>query len=173
MEIERQWLVDVPVVSNWDERVTDIHKIEQSYLQLEPEIRVRKRNIEMPNRRILALADHYYLTFKSNGDLSRIEVEKEISEDEYKELLQLFKVTQEPINKLQYIMTVNDIITGKSYKAELNIVDEGTKNEFSYIEIEFNSEEEAKSFTAPDWFGKEVTYDSDYKMKNIWKRTRL
>lgn len=25
----------------------------------------------------------------------------------------------------------------------------------------------------PDWFGKEVTYDGYYKMKNFWNRTRL
>lgn len=174
MEIERQWLVDVPIIPNKDdERVTDMHRMEQSYLQLEPEIRVRKKHTELSNRREIALVDRYYLTFKSNGGLSRIEVEKEITDREYEELLRLFSVTQTPINKLQYVMTVKDAETGGDYKAELNFVDKGTANEFVYVEVEFSSEKEAKAFKAPVWFGKEVTYDSSYKMKNIWKKTRL
>ncbi|WP_315078608.1 hypothetical protein [uncultured Clostridium sp.] len=31
----------------------------------------------------------------------------------------------------------------------------------------------AKKFTPPTWFGKDVTNDKSYKMKNYWKRTRL
>ena len=49
----------------------------------------------------------------------------------------------------------------------------GKCTEFFYGEIEFNSVEEADAFTAPDWFGEEVTSDPQYRMSNFWERTRL
>ena len=54
----------------------------------------------------------------------------------------------------------------------LCVLDEGTDHSFIYGEIEFKSEEDAKKFEAPVWFGKEVTYDEYYKMRNYWKRCR-
>ena len=58
------------------------------------------------------------------------------------------------------------------YELTLGRVDSGKDTEFCYGEIEFESKEEAESFKAPEWFGKEVTEDKNFKMSNYWKRTR-
>ena len=71
------------------------------------------------------------------------------------------------INKFYYTIPINN------YVLTVGMVDKDTINEFCYGEIEFKDEQEANNFIAPKWFGKEVTYDKSYKMKNYWKRTRL
>lgn len=74
----------------------------------------------------------------------------------------------------------DDFITKHFYRYVVNrheltlgAADIGKPTEFFYGEIEFNSVEEADAFTAPDWFGEEVTSDPQYRMSNFWERTRL
>ena len=162
MEIERQWLFDINKVP---ERFRfGCKDMEQSYLNLEPEVRLRKETL----RSIFESDPTYWITIKGNGDLSREEINKEITKEEYEALKRIGNITEDKvIRKIHW-----ETYIGK-YKLELNIVDKGTENEFCYGEIEFASEEEALAFEPLDWFGKEVTYDNSYKMKNYWKRTRL
>ena len=162
MEIERKWLVNKGVKHGL--RVKCKYVANQFYLSVEPEVRVRS---------VLNTVEGEYgfcecrLTIKGKGDLSRQEIEYRMSIDEFRQLLEIGHVKDcEIINK-----KCMDLEYG-NYTIEFSTVDEGTPYEFSYVEIEFNSEEEAKAFVAPDWFGKEVTYDSRYKMKNYWKLTR-
>ena len=58
------------------------------------------------------------------------------------------------------------------WELEVALVDAGTEWEFYYAEIEFPTEQDAKDFVVPAYFGEEITYNKDYKMKNFWKRTR-
>lgn len=58
------------------------------------------------------------------------------------------------------------------YELTVGVVDAGADHEFCYGEIEFLNEAEAKKFKAPEWFGRDVTDDPYFKMKNYWKRTR-
>ena len=162
MEIERQWLFDIDKVPK---RFCFCHKdMEQSYLNLEPEVRLRKETSKL----IFESNIIYWITIKGNGDLSREEINKEITKEEYEALKRIGNITEDKIiRKIHW-----ETYIGK-YKLELNIVDKGTENEFCYGEIEFASEEGALAFEPLDWFGKEVTYDNSYKMKNYWKRTRL
>ena len=60
-----------------------------------------------------------------------------------------------------------------NWELEVSLVDPGTEWEFYYGEIEFPSEEAANAFEIPEFLGREITYDSYYKMKNFWKRTRI
>ena len=62
MEIERKLLIkEIPDLTN-----TVYTEITQGYLSFDPEIRIRKDS------------DKYYITQKSNGDIAREEIEKEI-----------------------------------------------------------------------------------------------
>lgn len=161
MEIERQWLFDI---DKMPERFCFCHKdMEQSYLNLEPEVRLRKET----SKSIFESDTTYWITIKGNGDLSREEINKQITKEEYEALKRIGNITEDKVIKKIHLETY----IGK-YKLELNIVDKDTENEFCYGEIEFASEEEALAFEPLDWFGEEVTYDNSYKMKNYWKRTR-
>ena len=40
-------------------------------------------------------------------------------------------------------------------------------NNLKIVEVEFESEKEANNFKPPKWFGKEVTYNLEYKNKNL------
>ena len=166
MEIERQWLFDINKVP---ERFCFCHKdMEQSYLSLEPEVRLRKETPNLIFELVLKSDPTYWITIKGNGDLSREEINKEITKEEYEALKRIGNITEDKVIKKIHWETYID-----QYKLELNIVDKGTENEFCYGEIEFGSEEEALAFEPLDYFGEEVTYDNSYKMKNYWKRTRL
>jgi len=132
----------------------------QSYISINPEVRIRKRiNLSLFGNEESV---NYKLCFKSDGDLSREEVEVDITEDKYYNLLHM--ISGEPIKKEYRQFNIYD-----TYIAECSIVD----NDWMYAEVEFNSEEDANNFIPPDWFGEEVTYDKNYKMKNYWKQTRL
>ena len=166
MEIERQWLFDIdkaPMHSCFAYK-----DMEQSYLSLEPEVRLRKETPNLVFELAFETCTTYWITIKGNGDLSREEINKEITKEEYKALKRIGNITEDKVIRKIHWETYID-----QYKLELNIVDKGTENEFCYGEIEFGSEEEALAFEPLDWFGKEVTYDNSYKMKNYWKRTRL
>ena len=161
MEIERQWLFDIDKMP--EQFRFGCKDMEQSYLNLEPEVRLRKETSKL----IFESNIIYWITIKGNGDLSREEINKEITKEEYEALKRIGNITEDKIiRKIHW-----ETYIGK-YKLELNIVDKGTENEFCYGEIEFSSEEEALAFEPLNWFGKEVTYDNSYKMKNYWKRTR-
>ena len=162
MEIERQWLFNIDKVPMHS--CFAYKDMEQSYLSLEPEVRLRKETLKS----IFEPDITYWITIKGNGDLTREEINKQITKEEYEALKRIGNITEDKvIRKIHW-----ETYIGK-YKLELNIVDKGTENEFCYGEIEFASEEEALAFEPLDWFGKEVTYDNSYKMKNYWKRTRL
>ena len=172
MEIERQWLFDIDKVPNINK--VPMHScfaykdMEQSYLNLEPEVRLRKETSKPIFELAFETYTIYWITIKGNGDLSREEINKEITKEEYEALKRIGNITEDKVIKKIHWETYID-----QYKLELNIVDKGTENEFCYGEIEFASEEGALAFEPLDWFGKEVTYDNSYKMKNYWKRTRL
>ena len=166
MEIERQWLFDIDKVPMHS--CFGYKDMEQSYLSLEPEVRLRKETSKLISELVLKSDPTYWITIKGNGDLSREEINKEITKEEYEALKRIGSITEDKvIRKIHW-----ETYIGK-YKLELNIVDKGTENEFCYGEIEFSSEEEALAFEPLDYFGEEVTYDNSYKMKNYWKRTRL
>ena len=60
------------------------------------------------------------------------------------------------LTKTRYLIPIDDGLT-----AELDIF-EGRFAGLILVEVEFDSVEQAESFTPPAWFGKEVTYDKRY-----------
>ncbi len=139
MEIERKFLIKkIPFdLSDFKKR-----EIEQAYLCTEPVVRVRKDN------------DDYYLTYKSKGLMTREEYNLPLTPEGYSHLLA--KADGIIITKTRYeIPEKNDLII------ELDIF-KGAYDGLLLAEVEFQSEEEALSYTPPEWFGEDVTNDGHY-----------
>lgn len=161
MEIEKKWLFN----SHLDPKnlggavVLETYMYGQGYLTIDDhsEVRIRFKIVDGDCT--------YMLCIKSKGDLSRIEIEKELTEEEFDQLNSL----------IPYDLIINEGFNydiGGGHILAICRTDVN-REEFVYGEIEFDSVEEAEAFVAPDWFGKEVTKDSSYKMSNYWIRTRI
>ena len=156
LEIERKFLMKgfpsgLPMIRHID--------MEQGYLSVEPEVRIH-RAIDMNTG-----AAECWLTLKSEGELVRNEHKTRIDEDFYFDAADFLNVSM--IQK-EY----------RSYKLgpwvlEVAHVDPGTPHAFFYAEIEFPTERDARDFEVPEYLGKEITFEEEYKMKNYWKATRL
>ena len=155
LEIERKFLMEgfpteLPCIREIE--------IEQGYLSIEPEVRIHKATDRKSGKQ------DFRLTVKGNGILTRTEIKTDIAESFYTEAVQMLA---QPMIKKEYKSYAYE-----KYILEVCYVDAEMESAFFYGEIEFSSEEEAKNFQKPDFFGKEVTVEEDYKMKNYWKRTR-
>lgn len=144
-EIERKFLVTNDVAMDYLNRSRKgefIYKeIEQAYLTTNPVIRVRRTD------------DKYSMTYKGEGLMSREEYNLPLTKDAYETLAS--KADGNVIKKIRII------IPYEKYTIELDVF----KAPFDYIrmaEVEFESIDEANTFTSPDWFIKEVTNDTNY-----------
>jgi len=146
MEIERKYLCNkLPNNFNNFKRL----KISQGYICSEPTIRIRKLN------------NSYFLTIKSKGEVSREELELEISQIEYNNLCE--KVENNFVNKYRYLIPIENNLV-----AELDIYLDELKGLIT-IEVEFDSIEECNEFIPPDWFGEDISYKNEYKNVNLAK----
>ncbi len=138
MEIERKFLVDsLPEgLERYPRR-----RIEQGYLCTKPAIRVRRKD------------EAYFLTYKGEGLLSREEHEMPLTGEAYRHLLP--KADGAVIRKDRYELPFGERVI------ELDVF-EPPFAPLTVAEVEFPTEEEAKAFTPPAWFGREVTYDPAY-----------
>lgn len=139
MEIERKFLIDT-LPENLEQYPCRI--LEQGYLNTNPVVRIRKDN------------EHYELTYKSSGMLSRMEYNLPLNEESYQHLRQ--KVDGNLIQKKRYMIPLEPDLT-----IELDIF-EGFLAPLIMAEVEFTSEEQANAFLPPDWFSKDVTFDPQY-----------
>ena len=140
MEIERQFLVPAlpPLPSQYE-------VIRQGYVALLPEIRIRQVG-----------DSHFALTVKRGSGLVREEWETKISRQEFDSLAaQLYPGTC-IIEKHRYHLPL-----GSKLAAELH-VHKGHLAGLDYVEVEFDSVEEAAAFDPPAWFGREVTEDARF-----------
>lgn len=139
MEIERKYLIHkLP-----DHLEAYPHRtLEQAYLCTEPVVRVRRD------------ADDYILTYKSKGLMMR----EEHNPSSYRGSLlpSARKGDGRIITKERYCIPYEDHLT-----IELDVF-AGDLSPLLLAEVEFSSEEEANSFTPPDWFGEDVTFSSKY-----------
>ena len=146
MEIEKKYLVDLfkipfPLDS------FDVRLIEQGYLCTEPVIRIRRDN------------DKYELTYKSKGLMTREEYNMPLTEDSYRHLIS--KIDGRLIQKKRYM-----IPSKNNLMIELDVF-EGDLAPLVLAEIEFPDEETADNFTAPEWFGDDVTFSGKYHNNNL------
>lgn len=124
--------------------------IRQGYVAIDPEagneVRVRQ-------------SDHQYiLTIKSKGDLERLEVENELSKEDFEEL---WKVTngRSLMKRRYYLPFQNWMIEIDQYKGIL----EG----LWVAEIEFDDITESNLFNTPAWMDREVTFDKRFKNQSL------
>ena len=141
MEIERKFLIKKEQLPK-DLANCSFHKIEQGYLCTDPVVRIRRQD------------DEYYLTYKSKGLLSREEYNLPLTATSYAHLLT--KADGNIITKKRYVIPL-----AGGLRAELDLF-EGTFDGLRIVEVEFPTEKDANAFTAPAWFGEEVTFSSAY-----------
>ena len=138
MEIERKYLLK-KLPDNVD---TYRHRhLEQGYLCTAPVVRIRKDD------------DRYELTYKSGGMMVRQEYNLLLTKDSYEHLKN--KIDGRLISKKRYM------IPYEKYMIELDVF-ENDLAPLVLAEVEFETEEEANSFTPPEWFGKDVTLSNAY-----------
>ena len=138
MEIERKYLLK-KLPDNLD---TYRHRhLEQGYLCTAPVVRIRKDD------------DRYELTYKSGGMMVRQEYNLLLTKDSYEHLKK--KIDGRLISKKRYM------IPYEKYMIELDVF-ENDLAPLVLAEVEFETEEEANTFTPPEWFGKDVTYSKEY-----------
>lgn len=146
VEIERKWKPDALPEAALSCPYTEI---EQGYLCRSPVVRVRKDG------------EAYYLTYKGEGLLKREEYNLPLTKAAYETLIG--KSEGRLIQKRRYRMPVvfGSSLEKRRYTAEIDVFS-GELTGLFLVEVEFPSEEEACAFTAPSWFGREVTEDPAY-----------
>lgn len=167
MEIERKWMV-----KDWPQESASLPLVgeqlmRQGYITVCPTVRIREE-AEKGGK------TEYILCFKSAasaGGLSRKEIEFPISPDQFAQLEDLIGFPLIPKLRRCYRLTDGLIL-------EVNLVDQGMKTEFMYAEIEYTSEEQARSWDPAD-FGlaqylcDDVTDQPGRTMGAYWQATRL
>jgi adenylate cyclase len=144
MEVERKFLVGrLPDVAG-----ADSDDIEQGYLAIgsEGEVRVRRKG------------EMLLLTAKRGSGLSRQEAEVEIDRESFDVLWSLTEGRR--LAKRRYVVPLGEL------RIELDVY-RGDLEGMIVAEIEFASEEDAKAFDPPDWFGEEVTGDHRYMNETL------
>ena len=144
-EIERKWLVhDLP-------ELEELHRdqIVQGYLAISSdgvEVRIRRKG------------DKCFETVKTQGGLTRDEIEVKISQDQFRILWPATKWRR--LEKTRYVLQWN------GYQLELDVY-RGALVGLVIAELEFTSVQESKQFSPPPWFGEEVTEDQRYKNRSL------
>ena len=146
MEIERKYLIE-----HLPEEMDGFayHEIEQGYLGREPVVRIRRQDQE------------WILTYKSKGLMVREEYNLPLTQEAYLHLRE--KIDGILISKTRYCIPLEG-----GLMAELDVF-HGAHKGLMLVEVEFSSQEEAEKFTAPDWFGEEVTFSTRYHNSNLSK----
>lgn len=155
LEIEKKFLIKMPNLK-WIEENTNckIAEISQTYLGFKKNgygDRVRKMTID-------GITKYFYTSKKSLSDMTRIELEKEITEKEYLEHLQE-ENARRTLFKTRYMVYLNQL------KYEIDIYPFWKKT--AILEIELKSEEE--SYTIPDFIEVigDVTGNRDYSNSSL------
>ncbi|MFW5960325.1 MAG: CYTH domain-containing protein [Chitinivibrionales bacterium] len=145
-EVERQFFVSF--IPEGLLKYNPCYKLKQGYLAIED-----KREV-----RIRAKQENFSLTVKTGDGIKRTEREIELTPDDFTWLW--------PLTKGRRIVKTRYNIPFEQYTIELDIYEENLSG-FVSAEVEFPSESESNEFIPPEWFGKEVTWDSRFKNKNI------
>ena len=147
MEIERKFLIS-SIPDNLSQY--KCREIEQGYLSTHPVVRVRKDNTD------------YYLTYKGSGLMVKEEYNLPLTKESYEHLIK--KADGNVITKKRY-----EIPDGQGNTIELDLF-EGVFAGTVIAEVEFDSEDAANSYIAPEWFIQDVTADTAYHNSNMSKK---
>ena len=145
IEIERKYLVDLAKLP-FSLDSLNVRIIEQGYLCTAPVVRIRRDN------------DKYELTYKSGGMMKRREENLPLNKEAYEHLKE--KVDGRLICKKRYMIPLKSPINPE-LMIELDVF-EGELAPLVLAEVEFQDEETANTFIAPEWFGEDVTFCGKY-----------
>lgn len=157
LEIERKFLlpeISSLLIEEGTIQVQSEQRIEQTYLAID-------ENQEIRVRRIVDLATDkvsYTHTFKLGNGLSREEIEYSISEGIYEQIVQAFRLV--PLTKNR--------ITAE-WDGRVVEIDSYDQIKLTVLEVEFDSEEAANAFVAPEWFGRDISSERQYSNKKVWR----
>lgn len=141
-EIERKFRVrEVPATLGDDDGDGDGTHLRQAYLAVDGEIEVRVRD----------RGDEQELGIKGGSGMERTEVEVGIDAATFDTLWDLAPGRR--IDKTRYRVPLGD------HTAEVDVY-AGTLEGLVVVEVEFASRDAAEAFTAPAWFGDELTGDA-------------
>jgi len=149
MEVERKFLL-AELGTELGEPVT----IRQGYVAVDGTVSVRLR--DNGTERIL--------TVKGGSGRARAEVECDLTSEDFDELWPLTQGRR--LEKRRHRVPLDGGLT-----AEVDLYD-GALAGLAVVEVEFRSEESCEAFTAPDWFGPEVTDDDRYSNAALATRGR-
>ncbi len=139
MEIEKKYLLkEVPKLEEYP-----CHRIEQAYLCTKPVVRIRRED------------ENYYMTYKGGGMMSREEYNLPLTAESYAHLKK--KADGNVISKRRYLIPLEM----EDLTAEVDVF-EPPFAPLILAEVEFQTEEQANAFEAPEWFGQDVTFDGRY-----------
>ena len=96
-----------------------------------------------PVVRVRRSNDSYYMTYKGAGLMVREEYNLPLTKEAYDHLVQ--KIDGRLIEKTRYLIPLD-----------------GDLAPLTLVEVEFDSVDAANEFTAPDWFGEDVTESGKY-----------
>ena len=134
------------------------YRVSQIYLSIDPEVKISALEYKDDDT-------VYKQTIKSDGSLSRTQLNCFLDESDYDIILSM--LNKEPIVKDFKLYSMGQNRFGVS------LVD----NEMYYGEMKFLNKAEANAWKPSNelnkYIIKEVTCDPEHKMKNYWKRTRL
>jgi adenylate cyclase len=149
MEVERKFLVSDP--PDLDEETAE--EIDQGYLAIgtEEEVRLRRRGEKL------------LLTAKRGSGLARDEAETQLDKEDFEQLWPL--TDGKRLHKRRYAIPAGD------RTIELDVYS-GDLEGLIVAEIEFPSEQAARSFDPPAWLGREVTGDPAYLNETLATRGR-
>ncbi|QAY65067.1 CYTH domain-containing protein [Paenibacillus protaetiae] len=160
VEIERKYLLGrypEAELASGGLRLVERKHIYQTYLAFsgDQEIRIRKLVVEAGEAQG---TEQYTHTFKRGTGLSREEIEYPISRQVYEQLLGLGELV--PLQKTR--TTVED------RNGRLFDMDDYAGLQLLTVEAEFASEQEALSFQPPEWFGRELGNEEEFRNKKLW-----
>lgn len=158
LEIERKFLLQqspqqlaaAGIITILSER-----RIEQTYLAIDSNEEIRVRKITDLSTKQTSFTH----TFKRGNGLVREEIEYEISETIYGQIMQAF----------DYIPLTKNRITAQFDNGliEIDIYDQ---IQLTVLELEFSSLQEAESYKSPAWFGADISGEKKYSNKKVWKQ---
>lgn len=167
MEIERKWMV-----KGWPEESASLPLVReqlmrQGYVTVYPTVRIREEAEK-------GGSTEYILCFKSppsRGGLSRKEIEFPITPEQFAQLEDLIGFPLIPKLRRSYRLEDGLVL-------EVNLVDQGMETEFMYAEIEYETEEQARSWNPADsalseYLNDEVTGQPRQTMGAYWQTTRV
>lgn len=167
MEIERKWMV-----KGWPEESASLPLVReqlmrQGYVTVYPTVRIREEAEK-------GGSTEYILCFKSppsRGGLSRKEIEFPITPEQFAQLEDLIGFPLIPKLRRSYRLADGLLL-------EVNLVDQGIETEFMYAEIEYETEEQARSWDPADsalseYLNDEVTGQPRQTMGAYWQTTRV